>query len=165
MKKRNTQTPTHTNTHTHTHTHTHMQAVLQGGCQWDQAHFEVSIIRSLFIVCLCDSFVCLCVCGCRVTPALLSPQLSDLSHTLALSLSPSALPIPSFSVCASSWGGIDGCLSAQATLKQSIAWWLWRLCCGSGPVCFAEVAECHWEQRGRHSGAVLHGGLIDQAQS
>lgn len=32
-------------------------------------------------------------------------------------------------------------------------------------VCFAEVTERHWEQRRRHSRAVLHGGLVDEAQS
>ncbi|KAG7242040.1 hypothetical protein INR49_024086 [Caranx melampygus] len=42
-----------------------------------------------------------------------------------------ALHIPSFCMCVGSWGGIDDCLSAQATLKWSIAWWLCRLCRGS----------------------------------
>lgn len=32
-------------------------------------------------------------------------------------------------------------------------------------VCLAEVTECHWEHCRRHSRAVLHGGLVDQAQS
>lgn len=104
---------------------------LQGGCHYHQSHFEVSIIWSVFIVCLWDSFVLQCEpLQRRSSPPFTAPFRALAHFCLSLAFLP-ALPIPSFSVCASSWGGgIDECLSAQATLKRSIAWWLWCLSCG-----------------------------------
>lgn len=70
-----------------------------------------------------------------------SPPFTAAFRALAHSFLP--LCVPSFSMCAASRGGIDGCLSAQATLKAvdgpvALAALSWQRV-----VSFAEVAERH----------------------
>ena len=114
-------------THRHRHTHTHSWCCREAVTKTSLTlRYPLSEAYLLFV------YVPLLFVLCLLLQSHSSPPFTVAFRPLTYSFATLSLSLSLLSLCcASSWGGIDDCLSAQATLKRSIAWWLWRLCRGS----------------------------------